>query len=180
MPIVDLQRGNGNYCEQVAHLLNQAFPLADGYPTLEDAREEVGEMLEEGKLARILIEDGVVLGVIGAQPAYNGMAWEMHPLVVREGNRGNGYGTLLVKDLEDIIRVRGGGTLFLGTDDVVGQTSLGNTDLFPGVMEKLRDIRNISGHPFGFYQKLGFEVVGVLPDANGPGKPDIFMAKRIR
>ncbi len=30
-----------------------------------------------------------------------------------------------------------------------------------------------------FYQKVGYTVVGVVPDANGLGKPDILMAKRI-
>jgi aminoglycoside 6'-N-acetyltransferase I len=30
-----------------------------------------------------------------------------------------------------------------------------------------------------FYRKLGFVIVGVVPDANGPGKPDILMAKRV-
>jgi aminoglycoside 6'-N-acetyltransferase I len=29
-------------------------------------------------------------------------------------------------------------------------------------------------------QKLGFSVVGVVPDANGLGKPDILMAKRVQ
>ena len=27
--------------------------------------------------------------------------------------------------------------------------------------------------------RVGFTVVGVMPDANGPGKPDIFLAKRV-
>jgi len=40
-------------------------------------------------------------------------------------------------------------------------------------------IRNLRGHPYIFYRRLGFVIVGVLPDANGPGKPDIFMAKRV-
>lgn len=34
-------------------------------------------------------------------------------------------------------------------------------------------------HPYEFYQKLGYSIVGVLPDANGFEKPDIFMAKRV-
>jgi hypothetical protein len=39
----------------------------------------------------------------------------------------------------------------------------------------LTPVRCTSGH----YQKLGFVIVGVMPDANGPGKPDIYMAKRV-
>jgi hypothetical protein len=40
-------------------------------------------------------------------------------------------------------------------------------------------IKNLHRHPFEFYQKAGFSIVGVVPDANGPGKPDILMAKRL-
>ncbi len=32
---------------------------------------------------------------------------------------------------------------------------------------------------FELCQQLGFTVVGALPDTNGPGKPDFFMAKRV-
>jgi aminoglycoside 6'-N-acetyltransferase I len=47
------------------------------------------------------------------------------------------------------------------------------------VLGHARRIRNLRRHPYGFYQKLGYVVVGVLPDANGRGRPDIFMAKRV-
>ncbi|MDR3085239.1 MAG: hypothetical protein LBU47_02880 [Christensenellaceae bacterium] len=34
--------------------------------------------------------------------------------------------------------------------------------------------------PVEFYQKQGYQIVGVIPDANGPGKPDLYMAKGLR
>ena len=45
--------------------------------------------------------------------------------------------------------------------------------------EAKAEIKNLKGHPYEFYQKVGFVLVGVIPDANGPGKPDIVMAKRV-
>jgi aminoglycoside 6'-N-acetyltransferase I len=34
-------------------------------------------------------------------------------------------------------------------------------------------------HPFLFYRKLGYVVTGLMPDANGRGKPDIYMSKAL-
>jgi aminoglycoside 6'-N-acetyltransferase I len=47
------------------------------------------------------------------------------------------------------------------------------------VFKHVAKIKNLNQHPYKFYQKLGFVIVGVIPDANGPGKPDIIMAKRV-
>jgi aminoglycoside 6'-N-acetyltransferase I len=47
----------------------------------------------------------------------------------------------------------------------------------PRCMAELRDLGR--GHPFVFYRKLGYVVTGVMPDANGRARPDIFMSKRI-
>jgi aminoglycoside 6'-N-acetyltransferase I len=77
------------------------------------------------------------------------------------------------------VRARGATTIWLGTDDEDNLTSLGGADLYPDVLEQASKIRNLRSHPFGFYQKLGYAIVGILPDANGPGKPDILMAKRV-
>jgi len=38
----------------------------------------------------------------------------------------------------------------------------------------------VKGHPFEFYQKQGYVITGVVPDANGVGKPDILMSKRVK
>jgi aminoglycoside 6'-N-acetyltransferase I len=34
--------------------------------------------------------------------------------------------------------------------------------------------------PYTFYHRLGYTIVGVLPDINGFGKHDILMAQRIQ
>jgi aminoglycoside 6'-N-acetyltransferase I len=99
--------------------------------------------------------------------------------VVHPAHQLQGIGTALVQDFETQVRARGATTIWLGTDDEDNLTSLGGADLYPDVLERASKIRNLRSHPFGFYQKLGYAIVGILPDANGPGKPDILMAKRV-
>lgn len=67
----------------------------------------------------------------------------------------------------------------LGTDDEDDMTSLSTVDLYEDTWGKIQNIRNIKGHPYEFYQKMGFVITGVVPDANGMGKPDILMSKRV-
>ena len=58
-------------------------------------------------------------------------------------------------------------------------TSLSGVDLYDGLLDRLKNIQDRKGHPYQFYQKVGFQLVGVIPDANGLGKPDILLAKRV-
>ena len=78
------------------------------------------------------------------------------------------------------MKERGGMTIWLGTDDEDNMTTVAGIDLYPNVLEHLLEIKNIKGHPYEFYQKMGFVIVGILPDASGPGRPDIYMAKRVK
>jgi len=150
------------------------------WPDLDAALDEVRSFFGKDRIARVAVgDDGVVLGWIGGSAQYDGNVWELHPLVVNPGHQRQGIGRALVGDLEEQTRQRGGLTLWLGTDDEDGMTSLAGVDLYPDVLGHLARIRNVREHPYEFYLKLGFAVVGVMPDANGPGKPDIFMAKRI-
>jgi aminoglycoside 6'-N-acetyltransferase I len=100
--------------------------------------------------------------------------------VVRADIRREGIGRALVAALEERVRAAGALTLHLGTDDggSVPGTSAGGVDLFPDVLSHAANLRVIN-HPAGCYRRMGFEVVGLIPDASGPGKPDILMAKRV-
>jgi aminoglycoside 6'-N-acetyltransferase I len=107
--------------------------------------------------------------------------WEIHPLVVDASYRRRGIGRALVEDLERTVAARGALTLWLGSDDENGETTAGRVDLYVDVPAAIRDLKKLRGeHPYEFYRRLGFPVTGFLPDANGPGKPDIFFAKRVR
>jgi aminoglycoside 6'-N-acetyltransferase I len=182
MKIIDLNAHDDTMIQQAARLLIEGFSDTggSGWPDFEAALNEVRESLEPGRISRAaVIGRGAVVGWIAGMCAYAGHAWELHPLVVAPEYRQKGIGRALVADFEQQVRQRGGETVYLGTDDEDQRTSLGGVDLYPDVLNKLSQIKSVGGHPFSFYQKLGYTVVGVIPDANGPGKPDIFMAKRL-
>ena len=167
---------------EVAAMLIEGFRQSapDAFPDLQTAIAEVRESFAADRVTRIAVDDHAeAVGWIGGISHYKGHAWELHPLVIRPDRQGRGIGRALVSDFEQRIVERGGRTIFLGTDDEQGQTSIGGVDLYPDVWNHVRTIRNLRHHPYQFYQKLGFVIVGVIPDANGFGKPDIFMAKRV-
>ena len=180
--IIDLMPDDKTEIQQTSQLLFDSFKkqVPKAWPTLEDTLREVHESFAPDRVSRIALDDdGNVIGWIGGMSLYDGNVWELHPLAVSAAWRGQGVGRALVHDLETLVAARGGLTLWLGTDDEDHQTSIAEVDLYPNVLEHLTTIKNLRRHPFEFYQKLGFVIVGVMPDANGLGKPDIFMAKRI-
>ena len=169
--------------KQAAQLLTDAFHehWPEAWPTLEDSMKEIEEMLNKERICRIAIDDeGNLLGIIGGIPQYDGHVWELHPLAVQPNMQTQGIGRALVMDFEEQVRLRGGLTIVLGSDDEDGMTSLSNVDLYEDLWDKIKNIRNLKNHPFEFYQKMGYIISGVVIDANGIGKPDILMSKRVR
>lgn len=182
MHIVDLRPDDESIIHQIAVLLVEGFAVnwPEAWPDVESAVEEVRESFGDERISRVALdEDGMVLGWVGGISQYDGRVWELHPLVVRANQQGKGIGRALVADLEERVRDLGGLTIILGTDDENDQTSLSGVNLLPNVWEHIAHIRNLKHHPYEFYQKLGYVIVGVIPDANGPGKPDILMAKSL-
>jgi aminoglycoside 6'-N-acetyltransferase I len=183
MKIISLLPTNETLISQAAQLLMDAFRehWPEAWPIVDEGMKEVHEMLEPERICRAAIDDaGNLLGIIGGIPQYDGHVWELHPLAVQPTKQGQGIGRALVEDFEEQVRSRGGLTITLGSDDEDNMTSLSNVDLFENTWEKIQNIRNVKGHPFEFYQKLGYVITGVVPDANGIGKPDILMSKRVK
>ncbi|GFP18869.1 aminoglycoside 6'-N-acetyltransferase I [Candidatus Hakubella thermalkaliphila] len=162
MRIIDVCPDDEEAIRQAAALLVEGFKehWPNVWPDMDAALKEAQESLGADRISRVAVDDnGAVLGWIGGIRQYNGNVWEIHPLVVRPDYRGKGIGRALVTDLEDRVRERGGLTIWVGTDDEDNMTTLSGVNLYPNVLEHLAKIRNLRGHPYEFYQKLGFVIV---------------------
>jgi aminoglycoside 6'-N-acetyltransferase I len=167
---------------QAARILHAGFALQypEAWPTIEEALAELHEVCaNEGGFCRAAFDGEQMLGWYATKPGYSGNVWELHPIVVAPAQQGRGIGRALLTDLEQQVAQRGGLTITLGTDDTAGLTSLSGSDIYANLWQQIAQIRNLGGHPFSFYQSCGYQIVGVVPDANGYGKPDILMAKRV-
>jgi aminoglycoside 6'-N-acetyltransferase I len=171
--------------DQAVRVLMDAFAPIGWPDNLDHARNEVRESLEPGRVSLVARdESGAVLGWVGGLHEY-ARVWELHPLSVAPAAQRRGVGRALVAALEERVAALGGLTLRLGTDDEhlvetgEGRTSLADVDLYPDPLKHLSTIRNLHGHPYEFYLACGYAIVGVIPDANGIGRPDIMMSKRV-
>lgn len=181
MTIVDFTPDHQKQIEQVAQLLLQAFVhIPDAWATLQDARNEVQESFASGRISRVALDENEdAVGWVGGIPQYDGNVYELHPLAIKPEYQRHGIGRALVADFEQQVRERGALTVVLGTDDEFGGTNLYGEDLYPDIAAQISGIRNVNNHPYEFYQKCGYVIYGLVPDANGFGKPDILMAKRV-
>jgi aminoglycoside 6'-N-acetyltransferase I len=180
MTIVDLATQPEGTREEAARFLIEQFDGPLGWSELDSAREEVTRVLRDG-FACAMVDSQTLVGWVGGLPEYAGRVWELHPMVVHSAFRRQGIGRALVAAFESEARKRRALTVTLGTDDNTGMTSLAGVDLYNDLARHLAEIRDLGrGHPFGFYLKLGFVITGVMPDANGPGRPGIYMSKSLR
>jgi len=178
MKIVNFETLSETQRTQAARMLTDELPL--GWPSLADAMREIDEIRGGGgALLLCAVENGEVVGWAGLLPAY-AKAFELHPLVVRHDRQRMGIGSALLREIICAAREKDGLVLLAGADDEgpVGETSLANVDLYEDLPGKLAAF-DPGAHQSAFYMKNGFRIVGVVPDANGIGKPDIQLAKRL-
>lgn len=182
MRIVNLATLGENSRTQAASILVEGFAehWPEAWPDIQSAAVTVRESLIDGRISRAAVDqDGNVVGWSAAEPLYQGNVWELDVLIVRPRCQRQGIGRALLLDMEAQVARMGGLTIWLGSDDEDGMTSLAGADLYPDPLAHLSRIKNYRGHPYEFYLKMGYSIAGVLPDANGPGMPDIFLAKRV-
>lgn len=151
-------------------------------PTLEHAHDEIVRVATEAAACRVLLGNGVPRGWIGVDACAD-TAWEIHPLLVDPECHGCGIGSRLVAAVESCARAAGVLTMTLSTSDATQATTLGGADLFDdplGALALIDVVDPARGHAFRFWQRVGYTIVGVLPDAEGAGVPSIQLAKTLR
>lgn len=178
--LIDMREATSAQQEQAARVLIAALAhVPSAWKDFAEASAEVATFIHDPeRLAIVAVHGAAVLGWVGAI-RHSDYGWELHPLAVDPAHQRRGIGTRLVAALEFKARTAGIVTLWLGTDDDFGGTNLYGQDLYPDVLGALQKLRVRAGHPYRFYEKLGYTVTGVFPDVDGIGKHDILMAKRI-
>jgi aminoglycoside 6'-N-acetyltransferase I len=177
--IGDLGSKNTDWIQQTAQIAFEASQSISKIwlPTVEAAIEEVHESLERDGISRVLVDGNRVVAWIGAFRQFSGRVVEIHPLIVARANQGNGLSRQMVRHVEVWARKQGALTLLVGTSDETKATSLSGVDVYGDVGQAIANFHQLAPYPCGFWLRLGFRIVGVLPDAEGFGKPNIMMAK---
>jgi aminoglycoside 6'-N-acetyltransferase I len=172
------REGRTLFGEQAAALLVESFNNPRGWPTSTMAREEVSRVIGEG-FARAAIDGATLLGWVGGLPStrarlgaapHRGAAKDLAARHWTRAGRG--------------LRVRGGPSRRAHGHPRhgrrLGYTSLAGVDLYADVPRYVPSLHDLGhDHPFLFFRKVGFVVTGVMPDANGRGRPDIYMSKPV-
>jgi aminoglycoside 6'-N-acetyltransferase I len=134
--------------------------------------------LEPGRHSRVMLDENAEpIGWIGA--ITDSDTWEIHPLAVSPHHQQKGVGRLLVADIEDLARASGAVSVWAGTSDETNSTSFSRFDLYKEPERSFDNIEAPGDHPVNFWLKVGYSLVGVLPDEEGLGKPGIHFAKRV-
>lgn len=166
---------------QVESLAAMTFEAAKQHspgwlPTLEKAQEEISDALAPGREHRVVLGGNEPLGWIAGWHQW-GRVWEVHPLMVSPEYQHKGVGRRLVAEIESAIWRHGALTIVVGTSDMTNATTVSGIDLYQDPLKALQNLQCVRAHPVGFWQRVGYKVVGIVPDGETIGKPSITLAK---
>lgn len=171
---------NQHEIDEVATVLHSGFAdRSPAWPTVADARAEVVEYSTASQVSLVAELEHQIVGWISATPQYKQYGWELHPIVVAPQYQRRGVGTALINHLCDALQSRQATVLYAWSDDETMSTSLGGVNLYQQPLQHLSSFHPSSRHAGGFYLAQQFVLCGVIPDANGTGKPDILFARHI-
>ena len=167
---------------QAEKMLIETFPGTGMWPDLDEkaAAEELNECIKDQNICIGIKTENKLIGWVCLRPMYK-KTWELHPMLIKTEFQGKGYGKILIKELEKLAQEKGIIGMMVGSDDETNKTSLSEKEITEeNILDEIRNIKNYKNHPYEFYKKCGFIIAGIFPNANGPGKPDIWLWKDIR
>lgn len=177
--IVDLAALDATRVDQLALLTHTAARehAPTWLPTVADAHETIAEA--RARFSRVMLgADGAPIGWVAAGHAW-GRIWDLHPLIVDVAHQRRGIGRTLVLEVEREATRAGALVLSLGTSDTTHATSVSDVDLYDDPLRHLAELSLRASHSVEFWQRIGFKLIGVIPDAEGPGQPSLQLAKRL-
>ncbi len=161
----------------VADLLVAAFPTI--YSDVTQALADVVQFAPEDLSLVARDSDGAPIGCLRAEHFKGQASAEIKLVAVHPTRRRQGIAQTLVLAAEERMRQSGCVTMLATVGDTRGRTSLYGVDVTEDAPGLLADFRCHPDHPAGFFLEVGYRLVGVLPDAYGPGKHDLTLARRI-
>ena len=164
---------NIKYAEDISMMMTAAFNC---FYSIDDTIE----LINKSFISLGYIENNILIGYTGLLEMYSNITCELHPLIIKSGYRNMGIGSKLLNEIESEAKSKNVLNIMLGSDDEDFRTNLHQFDFNNTDMSYiLNNIKNINNHPYEFYQKNGYEIAGIFPDANGIGKPYIWLWKQL-
>lgn len=162
----------------VADLLVVACPsLYDG-----DVTQALADVVQFAPADLSLVArdpEGTPIGWLRAEHFRGQASAEIKLVAVHPARRRQEVARTLVMAAEERMSGNACVTMLATVGDTRGRTSLYGIDVTEDAPRLLAGFHCHADHPAGFFLRIGYRLVGLLPDAYGPGKHDLTLARRI-
>ena len=171
--------------EDAALLRGVADLLVVGCPSLYDgdltqALADVVQFAPEDLSLVARDSEGTPIGWLHAEHFRGQASGEIKLVAVHPARRRQEVARTLVMAAEERMCATGCVTMLATVGDTRGRTSLYGIDVTEDAPGLLAAFHCHADHPAGFFLRIGYRLVGLLPDAYGPGKHDLTLARRIQ